>query len=120
MAKAVAITSHDLVTPLSGLQLSLSLLKEDGQGEESNFSQEQREMIATAETCSSAMSQVTRSAFADLRSEMMSNIATATSTVVSSRPESPSEGLPDCSIRILIDRINEVSPAAASALALAS
>ena len=109
MAKAVAITSHDLVTPLSGLQLSLSLLKEDGQGAESNFSEQQREMIATAETCSSAMSRVTRSAFADLRSEMMPNIATSNSTVTSSRPSSPSDVLPDCSIRSLIDRINEVS-----------
>lgn len=105
MAKAVAITSHDLVTPLSGLQLSLSLLKEDGQGAESSFSEEQREMIATAETCSSAMSRVTRSAFADLRSEIMSNITTTATTVPSSRPDV----LPDCSIRTLIDRINEVS-----------
>ena len=109
MTKAIAITSHHLVTPLSGLQLSLSLLKEDGQGTESNFSEQQKEMIATAETCSSAMSRITRTAFADLRTEMTARTSTSTGTVaICSRPSSPSRVLPDCSVRVLIDRINEV------------
>ena len=106
MTKAIAVTSHHLVTPLSGLQLSLSLLKEDGQGSESNFTEQQRDMIATAETCSTAMSRVTRSAFADLRAEMLpANPVRA----ASGQASSPRDILPDCLVNVLVDRINEVS-----------
>lgn len=111
MARAIAVTSHHMVTPLNGLQLSLSLLKEDGQETESNFSPEQREMIAAAETCSSAMARMTREAFADLRSEMLTTKAgehDISDTGSRSSSAAVQNGLPDCSIGTLIDRINEV------------
>jgi hypothetical protein len=103
MARAIAVTSHHMVTPLCGLQLSLSLLKEDGQGEQSNFTAQQKDIIATAEHCSSVMSRICRRAFADVRTEMKFAALEGCD-----RPSSSSPSRPECSITSLIDQINQV------------
>jgi CheY-like chemotaxis protein/signal transduction histidine kinase len=53
----IASTAHDLVTPLNGVQLSLSLLMED-EGFKSKLSSQQREMISTALNCTDVIARI--------------------------------------------------------------
>ncbi|GKY99810.1 hypothetical protein MPSEU_000934800 [Mayamaea pseudoterrestris] len=65
LKRAVACTSHDIMTPLMGLQLSLSLLKEDDDLDKI-LDDDQREALATADNCVSTMCQLGKSAMQDL------------------------------------------------------
>ena len=56
-SQQIACTAHDLLTPLTGIALSISLLKED-EGLQSKLSDQQKDMIETAANCSSVMNTI--------------------------------------------------------------
>ena len=66
----IARTAHDLITPLSGLQLSLSVLKEDG-NINTKLDKHQRDLIHTACSCADVMSRFCQTAIKDLRSDCL-------------------------------------------------
>jgi len=65
----IAYTAHDLMTPLSGLQLSLSLLTDDTDLQE-KVDIHQKEMLATATSCTEIMARICQSALENLREEV--------------------------------------------------
>jgi CheY-like chemotaxis protein/signal transduction histidine kinase len=56
-SQQIACTAHDLLTPLTGIALSLSLLKED-EALQGKLSDQQRDMIETAANCSAVMNNI--------------------------------------------------------------
>ncbi len=56
-SQQIACTAHDLLTPLTGIALSLSLLKED-EGLQGKLTDQQRDMIETAANCSTVMNSI--------------------------------------------------------------
>ena len=56
-SQQIACTAHDLLTPLTGIALTLSLLKED-EGLQRKLSEQQRDMIETAANCSTVMNSI--------------------------------------------------------------
>lgn len=56
-SQQIACTAHDLLTPLTGIALSLSLLRED-EGLQGKLSEQQRDMIETAANCSTVMNSI--------------------------------------------------------------
>lgn len=56
-SQQIACAAHDLLTPLTGIALSLSLLKED-EGLKACLSEQQRDMIETAANCSTFMNSI--------------------------------------------------------------
>lgn len=64
----IANTAHDLMTPLTGLQLSLSLLK-DGAATNNLLSDYETQLIETAESCSAVMASICTSSFSELRED---------------------------------------------------
>ena len=70
----IANTAHDMLTPLSGLQLALSLLREnDG----SKLSHQQNELLATASSCSDILVRICKASIDGLREG--AEVATPTS-----------------------------------------
>lgn len=67
-AQLVAHTAHDLMTPLTGLQLSLSLLTEDKEFRE-KLSEHQREVLSTVAKCSDVMTSICKESIESLREE---------------------------------------------------
>eukprot|EP00934_Nitzschia_sp_Nitz4_P002477 Nitzschia sp. Nitz4//scaffold165_size50357//46879//49788//NITZ4_007027-RA/size50357-processed-gene-0.54-mRNA-1//1//CDS//3329538150//2467//frame0 len=67
----IAHAAHDLLTPLTGVQLSLSLLKED-ETLTSHLSAHQKEMISTAEMCTNVMGRICQSAIDSYRNKTSS------------------------------------------------
>jgi CheY-like chemotaxis protein len=67
-ARMIAYTAHDLLTPLTGVQLSLSLLKDDEQVQ-SRLGPQQLELLNTASNCSDWMIRICRTAMETLRQE---------------------------------------------------
>eukprot|EP00980_Cylindrotheca_fusiformis_P028557 scaffold22610_cov115-Cylindrotheca_fusiformis.AAC.10 len=65
-AKLIAYTAHDLLTPLTGVQLSLSLLSED-KGYISKLTKQHREMISTATNCTDVMGRICQTAIDTFR-----------------------------------------------------
>ena len=70
----IAYTAHDLMTPLTGVQLSLSLLKEDEQVQKS-LGEHQMELLATATNCSDLMVRICQTAVDTLRQESVPEVA---------------------------------------------
>jgi signal transduction histidine kinase len=66
--KLIANTAHDLMTPLTGLQLSLSLLKVDT-ATNNLLSDHETQLIETAESCSAVMASICTSSFSELRED---------------------------------------------------
>jgi CheY-like chemotaxis protein len=67
-AQLIACTAHDLLTPLMGIEMSLSLLQED-QDLRNTLSGQQQDVVDTAATCSSVMNRIcqkTLEAFRDM------------------------------------------------------
>ena len=62
-AQIIANTAHDLITPLTGLQLSLSLLKEDTEVQ-SALGEHHLELLQTAVSCSDLMVRICENALA--------------------------------------------------------
>ena len=62
----LAYTAHDLLTPLTGVQLSLSLLMED-EDFRSTLSPEQRRMVSTASNCTDVMGRICQTAIDSFR-----------------------------------------------------
>ena len=56
-SQQIACTAHDLLTPLTGIALSLSLLKED-EALQNKLTEQQRDMIETAANCSAVMNSI--------------------------------------------------------------
>lgn len=65
-SRLVACTAHDLLTPLSGVLLSLSILKEDEEFEK-NLNEHQKECIATASRSSEMMLRICQTTIETLR-----------------------------------------------------
>lgn len=65
-AQMIAYTAHDLLTPLTGVQLSLSLLMEDEEFR-SKLSPQHREMISTASSCTDVMGKICQTAIDSFR-----------------------------------------------------
>lgn len=65
-SKLIAYTAHDLLTPLTGVQLSLSLLVEDIDYI-SKLSQQQKEMLSTASNCTDVMGRICKTAIGSFR-----------------------------------------------------
>jgi CheY-like chemotaxis protein/signal transduction histidine kinase len=72
--KLVACVAHDLLTPLSGVQMSLDLLKEDAEevkDQKMRMTPEQKkELIDTAHNCTELMSRICRDTIETFRSDM--------------------------------------------------
>ena len=66
--RLIAYTAHDLMTPLTGVQLSLSLLKDDRDVKE-KLSTQQMELLATAANCSDLMIRICQTAIETLRQQ---------------------------------------------------
>ena len=76
-SQIIASTAHDLLTPLSGIQMSLSLLLED-EDLKSRMTNHQKELIVTAGSCSDVMNRICHSAIETFRGEVASsNIKTS-------------------------------------------
>ena len=71
-AQLIAYTAHDLMTPLSGVQLSLGLLKEDEEVK-SKLGYHQLELLSTAANCSDLMIRICQTAIDTLRQESIAN-----------------------------------------------
>jgi len=65
-AQLIAHTAHDLMTPLTGVQLSLSLLKED-EDVRRKLDPHQHELLSTASTCSDLMIRICETSVESLR-----------------------------------------------------
>ncbi|KAL7579880.1 hypothetical protein ACA910_004890 [Epithemia clementina (nom. ined.)] len=67
-AQLIAYTAHDLMTPLTGVQLSLSLLKGDEEVKD-RLGGHQHELLSTASNCSDLMIRICQTAIDTLRDE---------------------------------------------------
>lgn len=65
-AQLIAYTAHDLMTPLTGVQISLSLLSED-KSFRSKTNEDQREIIHTASECTDVMGRICQTAISSFR-----------------------------------------------------
>lgn len=65
-ARMIAYTAHDLLTPLTGVQLSLSLLCED-EDFTARLTPQQREMITTASNCTDMMGRICQTSIESFR-----------------------------------------------------
>jgi CheY-like chemotaxis protein/GAF domain-containing protein len=65
-AKLIAYTAHDLLTPLTGVQLSLYQLSEDADFI-SKLTQQQKEMISIASNCNAVMGRICQTAISSFR-----------------------------------------------------
>ncbi|KAL3943069.1 MAG: hypothetical protein SGBAC_002846 [Bacillariaceae sp.] len=63
----IAYTAHDLMTPLTGVQISLSLLSED-KSFSSKTNEAQRKLIHTASECTDVMGRICQTAISSFRS----------------------------------------------------
>lgn len=71
-SQIIASTAHDLLTPLSGIQMSLSLLLEDEELK-TRLTDNQNDLIVTAGTCSDVMNRICHSAIEAFRGESTTN-----------------------------------------------
>ena len=65
-SQIIACTAHDLLTPLNGVQMSLSLLLEDDELQQ-RLSPNQKELIVTAESCADVMNRICQHAMESFR-----------------------------------------------------
>lgn len=65
-AQLIAYTAHDLMTPLTGVQLSLSILKDD-EGVKAALGEHQLELLNTAASCTDLMIRICQNALDGLR-----------------------------------------------------
>lgn len=84
-AQLIAYTAHDLMTPLTGVQLSLSLLKDDDFVSRT-LGEHQLELLTTAANCSDLMIRICQTAIDTLREECTPTVAPAASQEQGSVP----------------------------------
>ena len=84
-AQLIAYTAHDLMTPLTGVQLSLSLLKDD-EFVARTLGEHQMELLTTAANCSDLMIRICQTAIDTLREECTTTVAPATNHETGSVP----------------------------------
>lgn len=72
-AQLIAYTAHDLMTPLTGVQLSLSLLKED-EDVRRKLDPHQGELLSTAAACSDLMLRICENAMEGVRRGSAENV----------------------------------------------
>lgn len=82
-AQLIAYTAHDLMTPLTGVQLSLSLLKDD-EFVCRTLGEHQLELLTTAANCSDLMIRICQTAIDTLREECTTAVTPAPSQEVGS------------------------------------
>lgn len=97
---AVTCTSHDIMTPLMGLQLSLASLRED-KGFYSSLSHAHRDLLSTADTCVTTMCQLGTTAMQSVH-EGLSTMDGGFSDVFPQETDT-------CCIADLVDRLHQVS-----------
>ena len=68
-SQIIATTAHDLITPLSGVQMSMSLLLDDDD-RRPHLSSIERDMIETASTCADVMSRICQEAIETFRGDV--------------------------------------------------
>lgn len=102
LKKAIACTSHDIMTPLMGLQLSLASLKDDKELDR-KLDVFQREALTTAEHCVSTMCHLGTTAMQDVH-EGLANASTNENPI---RERSQTNTTP-CQVSELVDRIHQV------------
>ena len=68
--KLIACTAHDLLTPLSGVQMSLSLIKANEDGVD-KMPEHQLELIETARNCSEVMSRICHDTIETFRGDII-------------------------------------------------
>lgn len=106
-AQLIAYTAHDLMTPLSGVQLSLSLLKEDEEVK-SKLSYHQLELLSTAANCSDLMIRICQTAIDALRQESIANNAAAAGSMQQQQQQAGgggADGLPMTEMSELINSL---------------
>ena len=64
----LACTSHDVLTPLTGLQLSISLLQDDA-ALQAKLDEAQRELVQTASSCANVMTRIFQTTIDTLRGD---------------------------------------------------
>jgi CheY-like chemotaxis protein/signal transduction histidine kinase len=74
-AQLIAYTAHDLMTPLTGVQLSLSLLKEDEEVQR-QLGSHHLELLKTAANCSDLMIRICQTVIDTLRQETPASLPT--------------------------------------------
>jgi CheY-like chemotaxis protein/GAF domain-containing protein len=87
-SQIIATTAHDLLTPLSGVQMSHSLLLED-EDLQSRLTENQKELIATASACSEVMNRICHSAIETFRGEVSWHIKYSGNRKESNNPTGP-------------------------------
>ena len=111
-AKMIAYTAHDLMTPLTGVQLSLSLLKEDEEVKE-KLGGHQQELLSTAANCSDLMIRICQTALDTLREDTMAVPNVPTSAVAHAQEgSSPITKMPELikSLTMIMDPIPKKVP----------
>ncbi|GKY99811.1 hypothetical protein MPSEU_000934900 [Mayamaea pseudoterrestris] len=101
LKKAVACTSHDIMTPLMGLQLSLSSLRED-QELNSVVSEYHRDLLTTADNCATTMCQLGTTAMQNIHESLAATEADSAGLGTCSRG---SEYV--CQVADLVDRLHQ-------------
>ena len=86
-SRLVACTAHDLLTPLSGVLLSLSMLKDDEEFDKS-LNEHQKECIATASRSSEMMRRICQTTIETLRKASKGVVVNSSN----SRPEISNDG----------------------------
>jgi len=87
-SQVIASTAHDLLTPLSGVQMSLSLLSED-EDLNARLTENQKELIGIATSCSDVMNRICNSAIETFRGEVSSHNNNAANKKDSNTPAGP-------------------------------
>jgi CheY-like chemotaxis protein len=93
-AQQIACTAHDLLTPLTGIALSLSLLRDD-ENLQQKLSDQQKDMIETAANCSAVMNNIcqrTMEGFRDQGRQRMAFSSFNNSTSMSSSSQRKPQG----------------------------
>jgi len=106
-SQQIACTAHDLLTPLTGIALSISLLKED-EGLKEKLSEQQRDMIETAVNCSTVMNNICHKTMNFFRDQERSMEASASRKRTMRRPCVRRSGVPMVKTKDLVKNLNMV------------
>lgn len=101
LKRAVACTSHDIMTPLMGLQLSVAALRDDPDLP-GKLSEAQRDLLATADSCIATMCQLGTTAMQDVHEGLGAGAEEAFFVSRASIEKS------DCVLADLVDRLHQV------------
>ena len=107
-AQLIAYTAHDLMTPLTGVQISLSLLKDD-EFVSKSFGEHQHELLTTAVNCSDLMIRICQNAIDTLRQQEATTVAPTSHHETGSAPMTIMSELVK-SLALIMDPITKTVP----------